>query len=355
MAHELTHVVQQKTFKSIQKSHQQPYPQSHECVIVKTAPILTSDKAFQFIVNTDRLDTGEEERLRRKIRGTNAEQRINVLGMASEDGSAVLNAELSCKRAQKVAGIINEMGRTLNLVQATGGISGTQHQNEFRVVQISIGNIPPQSPPHTPTANSIPTSAPTPASKLSISDCNASQLPMVNTAVQNARTWISNVAPRLATFNAGKSPVSDQKIITDALIANFHTTNASDVLKIIINIFILRSRLNEDLDVDCTPIHWYNGCDTNVLAIVYGSSSLGLTGDVNLCPRFFTCGNAYVRYSTIIHEVSHKEPGTSDKGYEDTPDYATLSTEDAIDNADSYEAFIRQVYFNGSHGPGEKC
>jgi hypothetical protein len=77
--------------------------------------------------------------------------------------------------------------------------------------------------------------------------------------------------------------------------------------------------------------------------------------DVNLCPFFFSCSNALIRPTTIVHEVAHQYPGAEDNAYEDRPAYATLSASDAMDNADSYAVGVRQVYHSGAQGPGLTC
>lgn len=231
-----------------------------------------------------------------------------------------------------------------HVVQQGGQVqkkSGDEESLSATLVSPSLilRNVPPPPPPP-PTSDTL-------------SSCNATQTPVVNTAISNARTWINNVEPRLTAFNGGTAPASDQTIITNALNHNFHTTTAGDVATITANITTLRTALNSFLDIECVSSFW---CDEDVLAYVRGRFAwVRKLGDVNLCPLFFTCSNGLKRDSTIVHEVSHQYPGTDDKAYEHEAGYATLSSTDAMDNAASYEVFTREVYHNGSHGPGESC
>jgi hypothetical protein len=77
--------------------------------------------------------------------------------------------------------------------------------------------------------------------------------------------------------------------------------------------------------------------------------------DINLCPLFFSCSNALLRPTTVVHEVSHQHPGTDDHAYEDSSAYASLSASKAMDNAASYATAVRQVYHGGAQGPGLTC
>jgi len=199
-------------------------------------------------------------------------------------------------------------------------------------------NVPPPPPPRTSD---------------SLSSCNTTQTPLVAAAIANARTWINNVEPRLVAFNAGTASTGDQTIIQNALNHNFHTTVPGDVAALTSNFGSLKSALNSFLDVECVSSFW---CEENWLAYVRGRFAwIRRLGDINLCPLFFSCSNSLKTDSTIVHEVAHQYPGAEDIAYERAAAYATLTPADAMNNAESYAVFAREVFYNGSHGPGETC
>lgn len=168
-----------------------------------------------------------------------------------------------------------------------------------------------------------------------------------------ARTWINDVEPKLRDFQRGTASPATQAVVRAALADNFHTTAAGDVATLVGNLASLKRAINGALDYECVSSFW---CGQGELAYVRGAFAfIRRLGDVNLCPFWFSCGNYFVRVPTIIHEVAHQYPGAVDNAYEDTPAYAGLSATDAMDNADSYAVFVRQVYHGGSHGPGETC
>jgi hypothetical protein len=73
---------------------------------------------------------------------------------------------------------------------------------------------------------------------------------------------------------------------------------------------------------------------------------------VHVCPPWFRCRDYFRRVTTLIHERAHQYPGATDNAYEWESAYSTLSSDDAIDNAESYAVAARQIYHGGAHGPG---
>lgn len=66
------------------------------------------------------------------------------------------------------------------------------------------------------------------------------------------------------------------------------------------------------------------------------------TGDIHVCPKFFA-DDYKEQVATIIHEMGHKYADMDDNAYEHQPKYGTLSTQAAMNNADSYAAFTRDI------------
>ena len=155
MAHELTHVVQQRgTNTSVQKAEEAP-----KCDMVSTIP---SSERYNFIVSTDSFTSAaEEQRLRTKLSTIDMATSIDVLGMASADGPEANNETLSCKRAEKVATIITSSGHTVNRVKATGGYPGSAHDSSYRAVALNYNTpekpkVCDKTPPPAPVGPGIP-------------------------------------------------------------------------------------------------------------------------------------------------------------------------------------------------------
>jgi hypothetical protein len=69
-------------------------------------------------------------------------------------------------------------------------------------------------------------------------------------------------------------------------------------------------------------------------------------GDVRVCREGFlhSMGNLQKLSATVLHELSHRLDNTSDHAYCSNPPECGLSTEKAIDNADSYAQYARTVF-----------
>jgi outer membrane protein OmpA-like peptidoglycan-associated protein len=126
LAHELTHVVQQRRSGSgamIQRSCGTVVPATPGCTPDPT--ISPPSMRFLFDVNCDDFASAEDTRLGTFARGLTTGATVRVVGLASFDGPALLNDKLSCSRAEKGAAIIRSSapaGITISSVQATGGI-----------------------------------------------------------------------------------------------------------------------------------------------------------------------------------------------------------------------------------------
>ncbi len=69
-------------------------------------------------------------------------------------------------------------------------------------------------------------------------------------------------------------------------------------------------------------------------------------GDVRVCREGFlrSMGDLQRLSATVLHELSHRLDNTSDHAYCSNPPECGLSTEKAIDNADSYAQYARTVF-----------
>ena len=95
----------------------------------------------------------------------------------------------------------------------------------------------------------------------------------------------------------------------------------------------------------------YSGCSSNVLAYTVPSTSY-----ITYCPIFFselpavasTC-HAQDQATTVLHEETHANsvysPGTDDLGYGYSA-ASRLTTQQALNNADSYALYANAIYVN---------
>ena len=83
-------------------------------------------------------------------------------------------------------------------------------------------------------------------------------------------------------------------------------------------------------------------CPTNLAYVRHWWFFGTQQGVIHVCPPFFGV-NYQEQVVTIIHEMGHKYANLDDEAYEWEPKYPKLSTGDALDNADSYAAFARDI------------
>ncbi|MGK5169323.1 M35 family metallo-endopeptidase [Geodermatophilus sp. CPCC 205761] len=99
------------------------------------------------------------------------------------------------------------------------------------------------------------------------------------------------------------------------------------------------ARIKAYLDADDFTIECEDDCDT-ANAYVYG-----VWTDIHMCMNVIKNESARRFGEILLHEVSHDAHGTDDEQYFYPPagSRTTLSVGDALDNADSYEAFAAQI------------
>ena len=305
---------------------------------------------FLFAINCDTFLTPAEQTRLELFADTIANgEMIEIHGFASMDGDPAFNENLSCARALKVQAIIQSILAGKGVSALVGafmhGANPGLNPAEQRSVVIDRSGVVPPSPIPPPPPPPVP-APPSPA----LASCNPAQTSMVNSHAGDARTWINDAVPKIRAFASGTASPADAAIVSAALMANFHTTAPADVATIAANFDSLRTKLMSALDIECVSATW---CGPHDLAYVRGAFAwIRRLGDVNLCPIWFSCRDYFTRVTTIIHEVAHQHPGATDNAYEWEAAYASLSSSDAIDNAESYAVAARQIYHAGGHGPG---
>lgn len=178
-------------------------------------------------------------------------------------------------------------------------------------------------------------------------DCDAGMQSMIQNATQAAQPRVNNAIAKLDVMLGNPATPADQT--QAALQTHFHIGSGGpgedvfgEVQQIRSGFVNIQGAFSSTIPFECESDCPSSNPHTVVLGYVL-TGPFGLfagLSDIHLCPAWQTCSD---QPGTIIHEMSHRNGNTDDEGYEGTPDYAGLSISDAIDNADSYRAFSRDV------------
>ncbi|MCX6610321.1 MAG: M35 family metallo-endopeptidase, partial [Acidobacteria bacterium] len=147
--------------------------------------------------------------------------------------------------------------------------------------------------------------------------------------------WISDISGQPQPNRVSKANLNFWFAGPDGVVSNGSKSHIASSFE-----EIFEATKSDDFDIDCEN---NSSCDGANAYVNWGGY------DVNLCPNFWTKGDR-VRGSIQIHELSH--------GYADTDDYfyytkypsnqpfnSLFETVSLRENADTYESFVRDVYF----------
>ncbi len=126
------------------------------------------------------------------------------------------------------------------------------------------------------------------------------------------------------------------------LIDHFHTTSRKDLRTILGTYISIQRAFEAGLKFQCE-----NTCPTTKKGVVcgyaYNEMWFGGFGDIHICFDPAGCDFATTpakdQAALIIHEAAHRHAGIDDKAYLWDPKYKSLSSKQALDNADSYAWF----------------
>lgn len=160
LAHELSHVVQQD---HAPENHLQRACGKAEVekAMPEDCPIVVGKVGgghrFKFNVKCDTFAPGEEDRLRKFLRGVPSTSELEVFGMASSDGDSVLNDELACVRMKAALDVIKDehLDQSVKLKGGMGGVAGTAGNPEFRAVKIIEKKGGPPTPSSEPELKNV--------------------------------------------------------------------------------------------------------------------------------------------------------------------------------------------------------
>lgn len=182
----------------------------------------------------------------------------------------------------------------------------------------------------------------------------------ITNALDTAKLWMGTVIPTVELFRMRRLSADRDTAVRIALRENFNITDPfprfrlgpqSDLDTIIANLQTIDRALHQPLQFHCTF-----ACLPGDIAWVLSSPErFGLPrGIISICPEFFGC-DPLKQASTMIHERAHESIGAKDNAYEVSGSYDAMATMTALENADSYAVFVRQVFHNGIHRPGLSC
>jgi len=182
-------------------------------------------------------------------------------------------------------------------------------------------------------------------------DCGDEWQKKINPATETAQAWISNAITKVDAVISGGNKQGDQFVI-DKLWEHFKITPAAKK-----ELNTLRSGLAEiQAGFSSVEFECEEGCDetetSGELGYVSGLFGLGLFprfGRIHLC-RFWLKQDAQTQAETIAHEMGHRFAGKrGDVRRREKPhDYSALTTDQALENADSYAQFAKVIFNIGS-------
>jgi len=317
----------------------------------------TSEDVFFFVRDCDDLAAGEQARLAGYAARIGPDDEVTIDAFASEEGAAEFNLDLSCARAKAAADVLTVAGAVPSAMRLYSHGATPGDRPMHRSVVITVSPVPESRPPTTPQPQVTPPPSPavvTPPAP-ETEDCEPWQTTMLTDHLKDARTWVNDAYQKIADYayvfasprhSAVPQSAATASVVQSALLDNFHTTEAGHVLQIRDNFAELRTELNSDLTFECE-----DSCPANEYGYVLGLLAfIRRLGDIHVCPVWFSMGY-FRRVAGLIHERAHQYPGATDNAYDFQANYPTLSPDDAIDNAESYAMFARQVYHGGAHGP----
>ena len=178
----------------------------------------------------------------------------------------------------------------------------------------------------------------------SFSSCSGPQQGQIDATVIDARKALNRATHVVATSWGKPDAISATN--KQLLLMHFHTSDRDDLRKILGKYISLQGAFDAGLKFKCEST-----CDktatTSTCGYAYNTMWFGGRGPIHICfdPAGcdFTTTAANNQVALVIHEAAHRHTGVDDKVYQWDKKYATLSADDAMDNADSYAWFAVSV------------
>ena len=175
-------------------------------------------------------------------------------------------------------------------------------------------------------------------------DCPGGWQDMIREAVRQGETWVDHVISGLETVL--RDPATPLPALHEALVRHFRMDEVPERDRWSRTIRLLRDFREIRVGFEDPPFECESSCNRGVRGYVY-TGLFGLIrtlSDVHLCPDWFSLPDALRRTVDVIHEIAHKYADKDDLAYEFKPSaYDALTAGEALENADSFGAFARDV------------
>jgi hypothetical protein len=181
-----------------------------------------------------------------------------------------------------------------------------------------------------------------PAVRTSFDDCPKNAREIIAERAAMARGWLAYTIRQLDSILSNPAKVDPD--LHALLRTHFQVGKGSRAERALQDVATIRGRFAKIYGAFAKkiPFECESSCDDPITyGYVTGYWIFG-TGDIHVCPFFFQLGYKE-QTAGIIHEMAHKYADIDDKAYEWQPKYKTLSTEAAMNNADSYSKFARDI------------
>ena len=326
IAHELTHVVQQKGSPS-REIIRRLSPRD-ESFVIRGLPTNSAKRTKFIFFNLDDATVPESERDKIEIFATenSSASSINLYGYASEEGEKKRNTDLISDRLESVrSALARKFSGDIHLIpRPTAGIQQINYRN-FRSVEMSLG------------ASSIGNVS----SNTRTINCDEKQ----NTTIDENRTSaIEQVDGALDHLNAFKSDPSSHTEVQNVLDNNIHSHSSSTVTTLLHR---LQQIKNDLLGLTGNS---HRQCSTPEYGPCTGALALTRRPQITLCPSYFLTNDS-TRLETLLHEICHYAFfDANDRAYSSERVLPFLSTAEALDNAESIAIFILEMNLP----PGER-
>jgi len=318
LAHELTHVVQQKGSDTIQRAID---PELR--VTGKYEGAAGDNDSVYFDYDSSAIDPAEESKITTLAAHTS--RNYDMVGFSSEEGSDTGNQHRTNSRLNTVDRKFSQKGHTGNRDKKNQFRRGTNKLDYRRLRRVDI--IP----------QGVPSSEP---------DCSASPTASCGTSFTDAYPLaILQVSLAYSAMNIAPLVPSMKARVDNAVAAMFGDASHYNTVK-----GHLGNLLGQIGDQPST-VRCHNSCDSSCQqADAYMDGTTGAGAVLTLCSPFYSSSRPGGNSETLIHEALHATPGlqTQDLAYGSERGITFLDSATALRNTDSYVRFIQELNNPGS-------
>jgi hypothetical protein len=179
------------------------------------------------------------------------------------------------------------------------------------------------------------------AVETSFDDCPKNAKDIIRERTQMAKAWVDYSIRQIDAILADPSKVDPD--IHALLRKHFHLGEGTHATRAMADAMVIRGRFARisNAFAGTVPFECEKSCKPTWRGYVTDYWIFG-KGDIHVCPPFFADGYQD-QVATIIHEMSHKYLDLDDNAYVGGAAYAALTTEAAMENADSYAEFAKEI------------